>query len=131
MIWKRNQTARTDAAGGMTMVEVVVALAVLLLIMGMFARCLTMTAQTFRHSRSMLEDARNLAKGYYLEDDRAVEITSKEETLVFTSREDGSSFCVEAELRTFSGEQGTLYDVTAPEVPEKPEEEPPQKEGLK
>lgn len=103
---------------GMTMVEVVVAFAVLMLVMGMFAKCLTMANQVFRRSEEILEDSRKLEKGYYLEEE-AVLADIVGETLVFTEQEDGGRFSVEVKLREFANDAGSLYDVVSEEeIPE-------------
>jgi len=109
-VGKQKGVHRTSLTGGMTMVEVIAASAVLILIMGMFAKSLTMANQMFRRSEKMLEDSRNLVKGYYLEDE-AVSINAMEESLVFTEREDGGEFSIAVELREFTNDMGTLYDV--------------------
>lgn len=61
---KQNKNSR-----GTTMVEVLVAFAVLILIMGIFSQALSMAGRMFGHSNQILMDYRELAREYYIDSD--------------------------------------------------------------
>lgn len=103
--------------GGTTMVEVIVAFAVLVLTLGIFSQALSLAGNMAVQADARLEQAHELAGAYYLQRE-APETGSA--TLIFEGR-DGTTFQMEAVLRKYDGEHGTIYDVVPEDdvVPER------------
>lgn len=114
----RRRHVMIRATGGATMVEVIAAILILLIVLGIFSQAVALTGQMVHHSEESLRENRNLTGSCYLEGKKDPEAGKAEEitpvvetvTLYFQSK-NGASFQIPAKIRTFTGESGKLYDV--------------------
>lgn len=93
---------------GTTMVEVIVAFAVLMVIMAIFSQAMGLTGRMMNRSDDVLEGYRNLAGSYYLD---RISPTETPVSMKFTPMKKGDVFEIEAMQRTFQNPVGALYDV--------------------
>lgn len=100
---------RRNGTEGTTMIEVVVAFAVLLMIMAMFSRSIAMAADLTKRSEQLLEVCQNLMKRSYLNMPEAD--SARDVSLVFHNRENSSAFSIDARLQKYENDSICLFQV--------------------
>lgn len=101
---------RRNGSEGTTMIEVVVAFAVLLVIMAMFSRSIAMAADLTKRSEQLLEVCQTLVKRSYLNMPEADSV--RDVSLVFHNRENSSVFSIDARLQKYEDDSICLFQVT-------------------
>ena len=106
-IVKRNNTE------GMTMVEVVVAFAVLVLTLGIFSRSLIAAGKTLNRVNAVWDHFQELTAAYYLDEEENLRLKLRRDIMLeFTQRDRSESFSVRVQMRQFSHNgKGKLFDV--------------------
>lgn len=105
---KRRKRTIFKSRSGTTMVEVLVAFVVLILIMGIFSQAMSLAGRMLGQSDHRLEDSRELAGGYYLDDTETADISApQEKTMAFQRTSGGSEgFSVQVKLKTYTKKDG-------------------------
>lgn len=111
---------------GTTIVEVIVAFAVLMMLVSMVNGSLKMALDMTERSRRRREASGELLREYYLGEESGetgVKRQDSKAVLEFVQREGGDRFQMDVIVRQYSGESGTLYEVVS-ELPADAEERP-------
>lgn len=99
------------------MVEVIVAFAVLVLILGIFSQAMGLTQRMMIRAGDTLSEARSLARDYYLGEETPDHTQDVGLTFHLRSGSDSisslDSFEIDATIRTYERGDGAIWDVTA------------------
>lgn len=108
----RRRIVKRKNTEGMTMVEVIVAFAVLALVLGIFSRSLIVAGETLNRVNAIWNNFQELTGAYYLDEEENMRQELRRDIMLeFTQRDRSESFSVRAQMRRFSYGRGELCDV--------------------